>query len=97
MSGLRWKVCGLTTVDDAKWRAFDGWDQAIDDYLSRITRVSHRPAYRKAARFLHDKDYRSDDDFWKALSEGNYYTGQALTPEHFGFLCYRVRQTVPRD
>jgi len=87
----------LTTVDDAKWRAFDGWRQAVDDYLSRITRESHRPAYRKAARFLHDKDYRSDDDYWKALSEGNYYTGQAFTAEHFGFLCYRVRQTTPRN
>lgn len=84
----------LTTDYEAQWRAFDGWEQAIEDYLERINRKSQRPSYRKAARFLFDKDFRSDDDYWQALSEGNYYTGQAFTPEHFGFLCYRVRQTV---
>jgi len=84
----------LTTIDDAEWRAFDSWQQAVEDYLSRISRRSERPSYRKAARFLFDKDFRSDDDYWQALSEGNYYTGEAMTPERFGFLCYRVRQTV---
>jgi hypothetical protein len=84
----------LTTDYEAQWRAFDSWAHAIDDYLSRISRESRRPSYRKAARFLFDKDFRSDDDYWQALSEGNYYTGQTFTPERFGFLCYRVRQTV---
>jgi hypothetical protein len=89
---------GYDHVDyDTKWRAFESWDQAIDDYLGRITRESERPSYRKAARFLVDRDNRADADFWKALSEGNYYTGSAFTPERFGFICYRVRQTVPRD
>jgi hypothetical protein len=82
---------------DTRWRSFESWGAAIDDYRERISRGSERPSYRRAARFLADRDNRADADFWRALSEGNYYTGSALTPERFGFICYRVRQTVPRD
>ncbi len=83
-----------TAVIDEEWRAFSNWAESVEDYLQRITRESHRPSYREAARHLASSDRKADVRFWRSLGEGNYYTTQKFSPGRFSALCFHVRQTL---
>lgn len=80
-------------VEDAMWRAFEGWSDAIRDFKGRISPDSQRPAYRKAHEHLMSEkvSFRSSKAYWEALGAGNYYTASKFTGEKFARLCGGVR------
>ena len=81
-------------VRDASWRAFTGWDAAVEDYFNRIRPDSKRPSYRKAYKMLMSPDTKMDAEFWSALGEGNYYTAQQFKGMKFAILCGLVRRLL---
>lgn len=83
-------------VDDASWRAFSSWDEAIDDFQQRISADSERPSYREAHRHLvtESVSFRVAKAYWEALGDGNYYTASNFTGEKFARLCGGVRSIL---
>ena len=83
-------------VADATWRAFNNWEEAIDDYMTRISADSERPSYREAYRHLKSDtiSFRTAKAFWHALGDGNYYTASDFTGEKFARLCGGVRSIL---
>ena len=86
----------LEYVADASWRAFTGWEEAIQDFQQRISPDSDRPSYREAYRHLvaETVSLRTARAYWDALSDGNYYTATWFTGEKFARLCGGVRSVL---
>ncbi len=78
-------------VWDAKWRSFDDWKAAVDDFKKRINADSGRPSYRQAYRHLTNSNKRADAPYWEALGDGNYYTATHFSKKTFTQLCWTVR------
>lgn len=78
----------LYTVPNDAWRAFAGWQAAVDDFRARISPTSSR--YAKAHAALVSEQV-SDEEYWKQLGLAGYYTDTTnMTPGKFGSLCDRV-------
>lgn len=80
-------------VEDAAWRSFENWPEAIADFQSRISADSERPAYREAYAHLTEEKFRfkTAKAYWEALGKGNYYTASKFTGKKFARLCGGVR------
>ncbi|MBN2342754.1 MAG: hypothetical protein JXX29_24045 [Deltaproteobacteria bacterium] len=76
-------------VEDAAWRAFSSWEEAIQDFQERISPDSERPSYRDAYTYLTSERqyFKNSKAYWEALGAGNYYTASKFTGEKFARLC----------
>ena len=84
-------------VDNATWRAFDGWRQAVEDFQGRISPDSGRAGYREAYEHLVDETSPvelADAAYWDALGAGGYYTDKKFKGANFASLCARVRSEL---
>ena len=81
-------------VPDAAWRSFEGWQQAVDDFYTRINPDSQRPSYRQAYRHLMNPSRKADAVYWSALGDGNYYTAAHFDKKKFAMLCWGVREIL---
>ena len=77
-------------VEDARWRAFGGWDEAVADFRNRINPDSRRPSYRQAHNHLYSTKPGASAAYWAALGDGNYYTARHFSDKKFGALCKAV-------
>ncbi|MBN2530145.1 MAG: hypothetical protein JXR76_27385 [Deltaproteobacteria bacterium] len=86
----------MVFVEDASWRAFSNWEEAIRDYQQRISADSERPSYREAHRYLVSNavSFRHAKLFWESLGDGNYYTASNFTGAKFARLCGGVRAVL---
>jgi hypothetical protein len=82
------------TVKGAAWRAFDGWQEAVRDYLQRIAPGSSRYSRAHEALIREQPLEASDREFWAALQVGGYMTDKGFSPASFAALCARVRKEV---
>jgi hypothetical protein len=80
-------------VEDAEWRSFSSFSEAIVDFTDRINPSSQRPAYRKAYRALSNRRIhpKIDAEYWDNLKDGNYYTAVHFSGKKFAMLCNTVR------
>jgi len=87
------KQSNKVVTEDATWRSFDNWKEAILDFKNRIHAGSKRPSYRKAYAHLMDEQIsaKAAVDYWEALGKGNYYTATKFTGKKFARLCTTVR------
>lgn len=82
------KAGNIYVEKGTKWRAFTGWQQAVDDTLAR--------AKRYPARWAALNDPNGDDgEYWRASKSAKYFTDtKNWPPEKFAALCRGVEKRL---